>query len=403
MSRRAHSFWPLTNLYRIFLILDIYDSVRGGWKKQAWGLRMAIAVDVLDEFVEAAQSVIGDVVTIERSATTQYNEEASRDSIRHYAWGTTDLNPLWLSDDYARRARFGTIVAPPTFAYSIILPTLPVYNIPFRKKIDFAVVYGGTSWEFFKPIVLGDSLHATGRLVGAEIKTSKTVGRMVMVTPETLYYNGRSELVARGVARQLRFLPQQGNAAKTSELQGRETKEAAQVEMSPEALAEQAVRRGTEPLYWEDVRNGESLPDVKKGALRMTDIIRWNAGTYGPPFLSTRVTSSGELMGAGHYDAEIAQSVGIPGAYDNGPLRAGWLSQLVTNWMGDWGDLVRLEYSLRLFNVVGDVNTVKGRVTGKRRTATEAFVDVELAVENHRGLRSAEGSATVRLPTRRGE
>jgi acyl dehydratase len=105
-------------------------------------------------------------------------------------------------------------------------------------------------------------------------------------------------------------------------------------------------------------------------------------------------------MGAGHYDAEIAETVGIPGAYDNGPLRAGWLSQLVTNWMGDWGDLVRLDYSLRLFNVVGDVNTVKGRVSAKRRSGEEALVDLDIAVENHRGLRSAEGTATVRLPVR---
>jgi acyl dehydratase len=358
------------------------------------------SVDVLDEFIDAARSVVGEVVTVEKSLTTQYNEEATRDTIRHYAWGTTDLNPLWLNEEYGRRSRFGQIVAPPTFAYSIVLPTLPVYNIPFRKRVDFAVVYGGTSWSFYQPIFLGDRLHATGRLLNAELKTSKTVGRMVLVTPETSYYNQRHELVARGVAKQLRFLPQQGDASKTSELQGRKREESTRAELSPEALAEQASRRGAEPLYWDDVKEGENLPDVAKGALRMTDIIRWNAGTYGPPFLSTRVTSSGELMGAGHYDAEIAESVGIPGAYDNGPLRAGWLSQLITNWMGDWGDLVRLEYSLRLFNVVGDVNTVKGRVSTKRMAGEEGLIDLDVAIENHRGLRSGEGTATVRLPVR---
>lgn len=363
---------------------------------------MAIATDVLDEFVQAARTVVGEVVTVQQSATTQYNEEATRDTIRHYAWGTTDLNPLWLSEDYGRRSRFGTIIAPPTFPYSVVLPTLPVYNIPFKNRdIDFTVVYGGTSWDFYRPIIKGDQLHAAGRLIGAEIKASKTVGRMVLVTPETLYYNQRNEIVARGIAKQLRFLPQQGDAAKTAELQGRAQGEAARKELSPELLAEQAVRRGAAPLYWDDVQEGESLPDVPKGTFRLTDIIRWDAGTYGPPFLSSRVAASGDLHGAGHYNAEIAESAGIPGAYDNGPLRAGWLSQLITNWMGDWGDLLRLDYSLRAFNVVGDVNSVQGKVVRKRMSGDDGLVDLEIAVANHRGLRSAQGSATVRLPVRR--
>ena len=361
---------------------------------------MAESSDVLDEFVQAAQSVIGEVVTVQQSATTQYNEEATRDTIRHYAWGTTDLNPLWVNEEYARRSRFGTIVAAPTFPYSVVLPTLPVYNIPFKKKIDFTVVFGGTTWDFHRPIFCGDRLHATGRLTKAEIKASKTVGRMVSLTPETLYFNQRNELVARGVSKQLRFLPQQSDARKTSELQGRKKDEATPKEISPEALAEQAKRRGSSPLYWEDVKEGESLPDVPKGTLRTTDIIRWIAGTYGPPFLSSRVAASGEYHGAGHYNSELAQSGGIPGAYDNGPLRAGWLSQLITNWMGDWGDLVRLEYSLRFFNVVGDVSTAKGKVARKRMVGDDGLVDLEVAVENHRGLQSAQGVATVRLPVR---
>jgi hypothetical protein len=199
----------------------------------------------------------------------------------------------------------------------------------------------------------------------------------------------------------LRFLATGADADKTSELQGRSINSAATANLaSPEALAEQVQRQGARPLYWEEVQEGTALPDLPKGVLRMTDIIRWNAGTYGPPFLSTRVSATGELMGAGHYDSELAQSGGIPGAYDNGPLRGGWLSQFVTNWAGDWADLKHLEYSLRLFNVVGDVNTVRGTIARKYLEAGEARVDVEIRVENQRGLASAQGKAVVALPRR---
>ena len=44
--------------------------------------------------------------------------EASRDGIRHYAHGIGDDNPLWCDPDYAARARYGTIVAPPSFLFA---------------------------------------------------------------------------------------------------------------------------------------------------------------------------------------------------------------------------------------------------------------------------------------------
>ena len=41
------------------------------------------------------------------------------------------------------------------------------------------------------------------------------------------------------------------------------------------------------------------------------------------------------LGSLGHQDASIAHTVGMPGAYDNGPMRVGWMAHVVTNWMSD--------------------------------------------------------------------
>ena len=44
--------------------------------------------------------------------------EATRDSIRHYAHGIGDDNPLWCDPDYAAGTRFGGLVAPPSFLFA---------------------------------------------------------------------------------------------------------------------------------------------------------------------------------------------------------------------------------------------------------------------------------------------
>jgi N-terminal half of MaoC dehydratase len=56
-----------------------------------------------------ARAMIGQEFRIE-----QWNYEASRDVIRHYAWGIGDDNPLWCDPAYAARTRHKGIVAPPT-------------------------------------------------------------------------------------------------------------------------------------------------------------------------------------------------------------------------------------------------------------------------------------------------
>src|SRR5258708_16669251 len=46
-----------------------------------------------------------------------------------------------------------------------------------------------------------------------------------------------------------------------------------------------------------------------------------------------------------HYDQAFAQSVGLPGVILHGLLKAGFLGQLVTDWLGDRGTLPAFEGS----------------------------------------------------------
>src|SRR3546814_2678420 len=48
-----------------------------------------------------------------------WNYEATRDGIRHYAHGIGDDNPLWCDPTYAAKTKYGSVVALPSFLFSL--------------------------------------------------------------------------------------------------------------------------------------------------------------------------------------------------------------------------------------------------------------------------------------------
>ena len=94
-----------------------------------------------------------------------------------------------------------------------------------------------------------------------------------------------------------------------------------------------------------------------------------------------------------HYDQEYARSVALPGVILHGLLKAAFLGQLVTDWLGDRGRLVNFEVSYRGIDMPGHPYRCRGSVT---RVEGD---DVELEVwgEDESGKRTTVGSATVRM------
>jgi len=97
-----------------------------------------------------------------------------------------------------------------------------------------------------------------------------------------------------------------------------------------------------------------------------------------------------------HYDERYATEVeGYPGLVVPGPLLGDWLTQIVTEWLGDDGTLLTFEYSNRQAAYLGERLRAGGRVTGIDREASEATLVLE--VRNERGDVITPGSAVVRL------
>jgi acyl dehydratase len=374
----------------------------------------APAADITEEMLDHARSLIG--VWLRRDVHwPSFAEDIAPIDVRRWAlYSTGDDNPLWCDEEYARRTAWGGVIAPPTFLYSIDSTIVA----PGLRGIQW--IYGGTRWQHFSPVRLGDRITARARLIKMTEKSGTHAKRLVVQTGEVLYYNQRDELVSRAEADVLRVPRRRSGAGLTGfderRAAGRQHYRAEEIEQVRQAyLAE--TRRGAEPRYWEDVSVGDELDPVVKGPLTLVDIMAFYAGrrnTYPPlrlAFLERERHPANVYVSpstgipvhpaAGHFDEEIAHEIGMPGAYDQGWMRANWLAHLVTNWCGDDGWVAGLNVTLNKPNLVGDITRLRGRVVGKSVTeAGEHLVELACEGESQRGEQNMRGTASVRLLSR---
>jgi len=141
----------------------------------------------------------------------------------------------------------------------------------------------------------------------------------------------------------------------------------------------------TEQVYYEDVTvDGEIPPLVKQPTTRQ--LVMW-AGASGDYF-------------AIHYDKDFAQSKGLPGVIVHGQLVAGFLGQLITDWIGDRGSLKKLTCNYRGMNFPNETITCRGKVNKKYIENGKHYIECNIWAENARGEKTVTGKAIFTLPAR---
>ncbi|WP_433755630.1 FAS1-like dehydratase domain-containing protein [Nocardia sp. CA-135398] len=352
-------------------------------------------ITTLDEFEEAYKARLGEPMLPKRDWRTVTQEWLVR-----YAEGAGDYNPLYRDPAYAAEGPFHELVAAPGFIFSIdfgadasIWGHIPESDISMK---DITVLYLGASIEWYRPIRLGDRVRSFEIPTDIRRVTMRQIGEALICTGTTEYWNSRGELVAKLSNDMLRF-PNPGTGVESSP-----AADDSAPRIAPDPLVWQRTRRGAEPRFWDSVSEGAAIPELPKGTYTTTELYLFAHGalTIG----RSRQVDEGTIdMGAGgRADPEYARKTRAQAStFDYGPQRICWLIQAVTDWIGDHGTLVRIETRLRRPNLIGDTNTVRGRV---RRTyqvgRDELFADVEVENVNHAGVVTASGLATVKLPAR---
>ena len=95
-----------------------------------------------------------------------------------------------------------------------------------------------------------------------------------------------------------------------------------------------------------------------------------------------------------HYDEIYTKEVELhPGVIVDGPLQGDWLVQVVTNWLGDDGQLLEFEYSNRRMSVIGETLIAGGSITAINKDE----VSLDLYIRNAAGEITTPGQALVTL------
>ena len=359
-------------------------------------------IKTIDEFEAEYRKGIGTVLDYRPS------KEANLDNIRRFGDGVGDYNPLWRDEAHAARSRFGMITAPPPFLYSITLGVVAGETGAIdRRRVSteyLPVNYAGAEIEFIRPIWLNDRITAQEQVGETTRKRSRRIGAINFNTGLVTFTNQRQELVATIKTLMARYentghVLEYDRAAKDDD--GARTEP---VTEPADPLVWERERRGAQTCYFEDVDVGEAIPSLKKGTYSVTELFLFTHGVLGTGRSSRAALAaegSADLGGGGRFDSEHAQKRrNMPGQFDFGPQRVCWLSQIVTDWMGDDGTLKKLNASIRHPNVVGDTNTVHGEVTKKYVADGEHLVELSIRNENQSGLPTALGTAVVALPSR---
>lgn len=376
----------------------------------------------------------------------QHWKEVTPDTIRYFAYALGDDNPLFWDPKHAASTR-GGIIAPPTFLWTAFMsPMFFPSDSPVRSRgggfPGMQAIYAGAQFRFHRPIRPGDTFRGVSARTGIVGPENRVEGDFLgdetdlrtALDAARAYHPDPNGPLALQVEQHKCF------DAKTGELIGSLSENSARIE--PEAiepskgrwggvtprnytleeieeieghyLTEAANRRGAEPRYWEDVEVGEKLPRLVKGPLtllsltamfvgqpaffNLTDRVLYNFTSRFPESVKRDTVSNIAVVPEEmHWHPHMAKQLSMPAGIDLGSQRIGWMGHLVTDWIGDHGDIELLDVWFYRPMFLSEAAWVNGSVEGKPEPGK---VRIALELTTYDGELLSEGTADVRLPVR---
>jgi acyl dehydratase len=399
---------------------------------------------ITDESVDMMRRRIGYPNPTVRSGTVTlpWNTECTADGIRHFCEGYGDANPLYVDPRHGAATRWGTQMAPPGFEATMGYDCSPVVPDDLARETRGALrgvqlFHSGNESRFYRPVVPGDVLRRTSVVDSVEDKQSEFAGRSVLVTNKLTWANQHGEVVTdqlKWFVHAERKAVKETPAASSSDAAFAAAPKAhVKAARAPETAAHYTDEqldeieaaydaeyiRGTDTLWFEDIEVGAILPTQVKGPLAVTDLINMHMGGgwfgYGNPplrlgfenrkkmrgFYTKNEFGAWDVVQRVHWEPELARQVGVPAAYDIGPMRWAWLLHYCTNWCGDDAWVYRVRGEFRAFNYMGDTTWITASVTDVRVDAELGpAVDITVTGTNQRGRQNINGTATILVASR---
>ena len=367
-----------------------------------------------EEMLDRTRAELG----VERPVTKQWHCEATLDTIRHWAYGVGDDNPLWADPDYALTTKYGTNIAPPSFLYSTDQGPAHMKDEPSRGAglPGIHAIWMGDRFRWHRPILRNTEIRVTKTLDSVEVReNSRFAGITADLSTLYRYYDGDNQLLAERWASFMHFGRQKAASQnKHADLERQVWTPDMLKKLNDDLDTE--CRRGGQDLVWNDVTVGDSIGLVVKGPLTATEMISFVQGWGGPFLLASEllhrylrnhpkanvpdrymcVPDTPERV---HWDQSFAKECGFPDGYDFGSQRIAWMLNAVTNWAGDSAFVKSLDARLTALNIIGDATWCSGSVSGKSIADNgDREIELKLTAVNQRGTTTALATVVVVAP-----
>jgi acyl dehydratase len=196
-----------------------------------------------------------------------WRTEVTRDAIYHLALAIGDLSPLYLDEEYARKTRWGTLIAPPIIVQSMdTLRAVGHSGSPRACRVHS--IWTGSYYEWERAVKLGDRLRADCYLKSLTEKDSTFGGgRALYQTYEAVYHDQDGQKVGVRNDTWIRI-------ERTKTREKKKYGEIALAQWKPEDIVrfQEEYRRQTRTTkrLWDDVQSGDTLGPILKGPLTPT-------------------------------------------------------------------------------------------------------------------------------------
>ena len=284
---------------------------------------------ITDEGIEKLRTRIGQGFPGRRPWRT----EVTRDAIYHLALAIGDLSPLYLDEDYARKTRWGTLLAPPIIVQSMdTLRAVGHSGLP-EGLPGVHSIWTGSMYEWHRAIKLGDRIRAESYLKSRDEKqrASAAGARSTRPTRQSTTTRTTRRSASATTPGSASSAPRPRRRRSTARSRWRSGRPRTSQRFQKEYRAQ---TRTTERI-WDDVKVGDELNTVLKGPLTPTAEIAFESffGIYlvgnivasrlydkHPALMIPNEQGVPEPPQRVHWDNAFTQRLlGLPGAYDLGP------------------------------------------------------------------------------------
>jgi acyl dehydratase len=143
------------------------------------------------------------------------------------------------------------------------------------------------------------------------------------------------------------------------------------------------------PRCFEDFPEGTEMPVVTKGPMSAGHQVRWAGAcdNYASEF---------------HHDAAVAREQGLPGLLLSGPFMASYMLTEITQWLGARARVTSFWDRNAGPTMPGDLAHIHAKVARAWIEDGEGRLEIECQIVNQNGKATTPGTATARLPLRKG-